>query len=214
MVKQRPNLSPTLSITLSNNQEPNLPITNLEVIKMSVPDTGLRKLQRYITTHDSNGKAIVSDQFEPELPLTTIPTRGAVFALQYSTTSFPAKLDGSDLDTYSQHLKSGPGVAISQGTVLRTVDMEPGHISPMHRTISLDYGVVIEGEIELVLDSGETRLLKRGDACVQRATSHAWRNPSKTEWARVLFVLVGAEKPVVAGKELGEDLNGADQGQK
>ena len=40
----------------------------------------------------------------------------------------------------------------------------------MHRTQSLDFGVVLEGEIELVLDSGETRLLKRGDVAVQRGT--------------------------------------------
>ncbi|TKX22734.1 cupin domain-containing protein 5 [Elsinoe australis] len=179
----------------------------------NVPETGLRKLHRYITDHDNSGKAIISDRIPSELPLTTIPSRGAVFALQYSTTTFPAKLDGSDLDTYESHLKHGPGVAISQGTVIRTVDMEPGHLSPMHRTISLDYGIVVEGEIEIVLDSGETRLLKRGDSCIQRATNHAWRNPSKTEWARVVFILVGAEKPKVNGKELDEVLNGADQGQ-
>ena len=46
----------------------------------------------------------------------------------------------------------------------------------MHRTVSLDYGVVLEGEVELVLDSGETRLMKRGDVSVQRGTNHAWRN--------------------------------------
>ena len=46
----------------------------------------------------------------------------------------------------------------------------------MNKTVSLNYGIVLEGEIELVLDSGETKLMKRGDACVQRATNHAWRN--------------------------------------
>lgn len=89
--------------------------------------------------------------------------------------------------------------------------MEPGLLSPMHRTTSLDYGVVIEGEVELVLDGGEKRILKRGDICVQRATAHAWRNCSETEWARMLYVLTEA-KPVIGedGKELKEDLGGMD----
>ena len=50
--------------------------------------------------------------------------------------------------------------------------MIPGSTSPMHRTVSLDYGCVIEGEVECVLDSGEVKLLKRGDVCVQRGESH------------------------------------------
>lgn len=85
--------------------------------------------------------------------------------------------------------------------------MEPGLTSPMHRTTSLDYGVVLEGEVELILDSGETRLLKRGDTCVQRVTNHAWRNTSKTQWARMLYVLVEA-KPIQLenGKLLEEEL--------
>ncbi|PNS18791.1 hypothetical protein CAC42_5330 [Sphaceloma murrayae] len=178
-----------------------------------LPETGLRKLHRYITDHTEDGKAVISKRFPAELPLTTIPSKQVEFGLQYSTTSFPAKLDGSDLDTYAQHLKSGPGIAISNGSVIRTVTMAPGHISPMHRTISLDYGIVIEGEVELVLDSGDTQLLGRGDSVIQRATNHAWRNPSKTEWARMVFVLTGSEKPVVGGKVLEEDTNGAENGQ-
>lgn len=78
----------------------------------------------------------------------------------------------------------------------------------MHRTVSLDYGVVLEGEVELVLDSGETRLMRRGDVSVQRGTNHAWRNKSETEWARMLYVLVEAEPIVVEGKVLGEDYGG------
>jgi quercetin dioxygenase-like cupin family protein len=75
----------------------------------------------------------------------------------------------------------------------------------MHRTVSLDYGVVIEGEMELVLDSGETRLMRRGDMAIQRGTMHAWRNPSATDWARMLYVLQECEPVEVAGKKLGED---------
>lgn len=59
----------------------------------------------------------------------------------------------------------------------------------MHRTQSLDYGVVIEGEVEMVLDDGVSTVMGRGDVAVQRGTSHGWRNVSKTEWARMFFVL-------------------------
>jgi hypothetical protein len=82
----------------------------------------------------------------------------------------------------------------------------------MHRTQSLDYGIVIEGSIEMILDSGETRLLYPGDVAVQRATMHAWRNPSKTEWTRMVFVLQDCQKVKVGGEELGEDLGRGTEG--
>jgi len=91
--------------------------------------------------------------------------------------------------------------------------MPPGGASPLHRTVSLDYGVVIEGEMVLELDSGETRLLKRGDLAIQRGTMHAWRNASKTDWARMLYFLQESE-PLEAvgggGGKLGEDYGGLE----
>jgi hypothetical protein len=88
----------------------------------------------------------------------------------------------------------------------------------MHRTVSLDYGVVLEGEVELVLDSGEVRLLKRGDVAVQRGTNHAWRNVTpdvigedgvKTaQWARMLYVLQPSEEIEIDGRRLGEVVDG------
>ena len=60
--------------------------------------------------------------------------------------------------------------------------------------------------MELVLDSGETKVLRRGDMCVQRATMHAYMNRSLTEWARMLMVNVDSTKPVVGGQELGESI--------
>lgn len=91
--------------------------------------------------------------------------------------------------------------------MMRIVDVPPGSMSPMHRTASLDYGVVLEGNVELIMDGGDRVVLKRGDTCVQRATNHAWRNTSETEWARMLYVLTEA-KPVVleSGRTMGEDL--------
>lgn len=93
----------------------------------------------------------------------------------------------------------GPtGLALAGGTVLRYVDFGPGSDSIMHRTQSLDYGIVVEGAVVAVFDSGEEHLMQRGDVCVQRATMHSWRNPSQTEWCRMIFVLQDA-KPLFVG---------------
>jgi quercetin dioxygenase-like cupin family protein len=78
----------------------------------------------------------------------------------------------------------------------------------MHRTVSLDYGCVLEGEVELLLDSGEKRTMKRGDVAIQRGTMHQWINHSKIEWTRMLFVLQGSKPLSIAGEEAGEHLAG------
>ncbi|KAM3065716.1 hypothetical protein ACMFMF_010934 [Clarireedia jacksonii] len=158
-------------------------------------DNGLRPLCRYITDHDADGKSSVTEAV-PALLHWQHMANGARFSLAYATEEYPKNL--VDL----------PGIIIPGGTVLRVVDMNPGSISPMHRTISLDYGVVLEGEVELVLDSGETRLLKRGDITIQRGTNHAWRNPSPTTWARMLYVLQEAQPLQFNGKTLEEDYGG------
>ena len=62
----------------------------------------------------------------------------------------------------------------------------------MHRTRSVDYAVVLSGEIDMLLDDSEVHL-EAGDVLVQRATSHAWVNHGK-ESCRIAFVLVDAEE--------------------
>ncbi|KAI7110505.1 hypothetical protein KC352_g36257 [Hortaea werneckii] len=112
-----------------------------------------------------------------------------------------------DIQAYQSYMNQAPGLVISSGTVLRTLpDMPPGALSPMHRTVSLDYGIVLEGEVELVLDSGETRPMKRGDIAIQRGTNHAWRNMSSEKWGRMLYVLQPSQPLQVAGRTFGEDL--------
>ena len=90
------------------------------------------------------------------------------------------------------------------------MDFAPGSEAVMHRTQSLDYGIVVEGQVEMILDEG-VRVLGRGDVAVQRSTNHGWRNVSRTEWARMFFVLQDCEKVVVGGREMGEDLDGAGE---
>ncbi|KAI4750893.1 hypothetical protein E4T44_14902 [Aureobasidium sp. EXF-8845] len=114
--------------------------------------------------------------------------------------------DDKDMAQYKEYLVKPPGLVNKSGSVLRFVDCPPGSTSPMHRTVSLDYGVVLIGEMELVLDSGETRVMKVGDVAVQRGTNHAWRNTSKTEWARMMYVLQPSLPISINGKPLDEDL--------
>jgi len=178
-----------------------------------VLDNNLPVVTRVITDHDASGKAIFSSKVPDDLSWQSISD--ARFCLSYATNQIPVDMNNSkDLQTYSDFLENKPGIMIPGGTVLRYVDFMPGSLSPMHRTTSLDYGVVVEGEIELILDSGEVKLLHRGDIAVQRGTNHAWRNASTTEWARMLYVLQEAEPVKVDGVELHEDYGGGIEGVK
>lgn len=98
---------------------------------------------------------------------------------------------------------SGGSHNTNGGSVLRIVDFPPHTQSPMHRTQSIDYGIVIWGEIEVELDGGQRTTLKQSEVCVQRGTNHLWRN-STDKWVRVAYVLLDAKQIVVDGKVLGD----------
>ena len=105
-------------------------------------------MSNYITTHNAEGKAIFSDAF-PEETKQQMIGKDAAFVLGYTTDEYPADLSGDkDIESYRKYESQPPGLVINNGTVLRYVDVAPGHLSPMHRTVSLDYGIVLEGEIE------------------------------------------------------------------
>ncbi len=166
----------------------------------------LGPVNRFITTHNSEGKAVFSKALPEESERKAVDGE-AVFALAYCSESFPADLNNDkDIENYQKYLTQPPGLVINDGTVLRAVDIGPGKTSPMHRTVSLDYGIVLNGEIELILDSGETRRMVPGDIAIQRGTMHAWRNLSDTEWGRMLYVLQPCKPLTVAGQTIGEDL--------
>lgn len=165
----------------------------------------LRAPNRFITDHDASGLAVFNTTLPEPLPAQVIGN-GDKFYLGYTTSEYPVSFaDNQDVAGYAAHLASPPGIVVPGGSVLRIVDLRPGGESPMHRTVSLDYGVVLEGEIELVLDSGETRVMRRGDVSIQRGTNHLWRNRSATEWGRMLYVLQEARPLEVGGKKLGEE---------
>lgn len=169
----------------------------------------LRPIKRFITAHRADGRAVFSTQLAEESTMKPLPDNMA-FALSYTTNSFPVDMaEDKDVSAYSGYLNNPPGLTIPGGTVLRHVDFVPGVTCAMHRTVSLDYGICLEGEIECILDSGETKTLKRGDVCIQRGTMHAWRNPSDKEWSRMVFVLQPCKPVIVKGQELGEELGTA-----
>src|ERR1700761_7708340 len=155
----------------------------------------------YITTHTLEGDSIflpsniVSDTptYKP------IPPSKSVYADLHEAPSVPAILDRQSnkndiVATMNLIQNNKIANAVPQsGVVLRRTDTPPGGISPMHRTLSVDYGVIVSGEMELILESGEKKRLKAGDTVVQRATMHQWRNPSETEWCRMVVVMMPME---------------------
>lgn len=182
---------------------------------MSSPNPGqlspLRPVTTYITGHNpETGEAVVQSQ----MPGTWTRFDGGSMAFNviYTTSEFPPNLnDDADLAAHAATMKSGKlGLVNPRGTVCRMVEFAPNNPHLMHRTQSLDYGVVLEGEVEMILDSGAVVTLGRGDVAVQRATMHGWRNPSATEWTRMLFVLQDCQPLRVAGQVLKEDLGGAE----
>jgi len=144
----------------------------------------LAPVRRVVTDHDDNARAIIrSDKaFAPQV----IPSGDAAFSLLWATADVPAdnndETDGRELDT---------GLTLHQGSVIRIVDMLPGGISPMHRTNSIDYGIVLSGQVELELDDGAKTVLGPGDICIQRGTMHLWRTVGD-EPCRIVFVLIEA----------------------
>ncbi|KFY31015.1 hypothetical protein V494_08011 [Pseudogymnoascus sp. VKM F-4513 (FW-928)] len=87
----------------------------------------------------------------------------------------------------------------------------------MHTTSTIDYIFILDGSMELGLDSGETRILKKGDSAVQRGTAHWWRNVSKTEPAMLAAVSVGLEGAVADEMRIAdmpEEGEGKEKGEK
>ncbi|KAK4150624.1 hypothetical protein C8A00DRAFT_36759 [Chaetomidium leptoderma] len=173
----------------------------------TAPISNLPQPHRVITTHNAAGQAIIHSH----TPFAWSPfdNDNLAFAVPYTTSGFPPDLNAdADLAAHDRALAPANklGLVNPRGTVLRCVDFAPGYACGMHRTQSLDYGIVMEGEVDMVLDGGESVRLKRGDVAVQRGTQHQWVNCSATEWARMMFVLQDCAPLVVGGVEVGEDL--------
>jgi hypothetical protein len=182
------------------------------------------KIRRIVTGRDERGHSVfVSDDFAPRAQsFASIP--GHAMAQLWTTPALPALLEQSRDPTLDRAslIPSQGGTSIAMfdfppDTVMQNpVDgvqafnelsaALPGLIETfepdnpgMHTTATIDYGIILEGELWLELDNGQSRLVKAGDVVIQNGTRHAWRNKSE-RIARALFVMIGvspAENPAL-----------------
>jgi hypothetical protein len=175
----------------------------------------LGDVRRVVTTVDSSDKAVVLyDSINPQKVVR--PASGNVMRLIWTTDGTPAPISGP-ADRGAAQIGTQPP---ARGTAFRIIDYPPappgtdkldnshrlreiGHDAPkrglpprhpfMHRTRSLDYVIILSGEIDMLLDDSEVHL-KAGDVMIQQGTNHAWVNRSN-EICRIAFVLVDSEEP-------------------
>ena len=195
-------------------------------------------VRRVVTGHDEQGRAIIladgpaPHSFESE----AIPGFGATVLWTTPVTSIDHVTD-EDPASADAEIPSFPGTGHS---IVRIADFPPdasypdaadsvifteidGHDAAeagtahssgkhfwFHRTDSLDYAVVLDGEITMLVDEGEVTL-RAGDVVIQRATSHAWSNRTD-KTARMLFVLIGT--PPQSASDIAQERQGRLEGAK
>lgn len=180
------------------------------------PGESITRLRRVVTGRNSAGTSIVVQSGVPPRIVTTETLPGLALVEVWATDAIPSvPVTPVDLTTTMQSFVPGPGgtrfrIVQFPAVSTRAFDAEafrreyqakaPGlaesmeqHDSGMHTTDSVDYGVVISGEITMELDDGAMVHLKQGDCVVQNGTRHAWRNRSAAPCV-MAFVLVGATK--------------------
>lgn len=142
----------------------------------------MMKIRRVVTGHNHKGKGIVKWDNEIE----AIPARaGFSFVPLWATKQLPAKLTEEDPNTWEI------GTSIAGGSVFRIARYEHGVAKRNHQTDSLDYAVVLSGEIWMQLDEEEVHM-KAGDVMIQRGTMHNWVNRG-TEPCIIAFILIATE---------------------
>jgi quercetin dioxygenase-like cupin family protein len=154
-------------------------------------------VRRVVTGHGPDGRAGI--WMDTHITPKGIPRGDARFALVWTTPTVPA-----DNNDNTDGATREAGLTLHGGSVIRVVDLAPSQVSPMHRSNSIDYGIVLSGALELELEGGDVARLGPGDIVVQRGTNHLWRNPSAAEWCRIVFVLIEASPVRVDGVELEE----------
>ena len=151
------------------------------------------QLRRIVTGHDADGRAVVKiDEVSKNLG-SSRPRQMA--CVVWTTESFPVDNTG-DADTGLRKV----GTTLQNGTVFRVVEFGPGVAPRNHRTDSVDYAVVMSGEIDMEMDDTVVHL-KAGDVLVQRGTIHNWINRGTVPCV-IAFVLIDAKPVEVGGKVL------------
>jgi hypothetical protein len=179
----------------------------------------MKPTRRVVTGHDADGKAIVvADGAAPNMKQRK--GSGNTLTLLWVTDGCPADVSG-DADRADRQIGVRPP---THGSVFRIVEFGPAsqdsahadHMTTIralgldpesqgyarhantHRTSTVDYAIVLEGEIDMLLDDTQVHM-KAGDVMVQQATSHAWVNNSGKP-CRVAFILIDANEPTAWNK--------------
>jgi mannose-6-phosphate isomerase-like protein (cupin superfamily) len=147
------------------------------------------QVRRVVTGHDSTGRAIAMIDEIVKSPRSGRP--GATVHPVWTTEGFPVNNDGGSDEGQRQ-----TGTTLDNGTVFRVIEFGPGVTPRNHRTDSIDYAVILSGEIDMELDDSSVHL-KAGDVLVQRGTIHNWVNRGSAPCV-IAFILIAA-KPVEAG---------------
>ena len=161
---------------------------------MSTEKPNYPPIRRVVTGHDqANVAKVLTDG-----PATNAkyPQPGTVSTMIWCTEGSPASMPIGETpeDMGARIIGTAPP---THGSRFAIIDFPPGNTPHMHRTETIDYVIVLEGEIEMDMDQSSVKL-KAGDIMVQRGTNHAWANRSDKR-ARVAFVLLDAE-PLGIGK--------------
>ncbi len=151
------------------------------------------QIRRVVTGHDTSGRAIVKIDEVAKNLASSRP--GATACVMWTTEDFPVDNAGEE----DAGLRK-TGTTLDNGTVFRILELAPGVSPRNHRTNSIDYAVVMSGEVDMELDD-TTVHLEAGDVLVQRGTIHNWVNRG-TEPCVIAFVLIAAKPATVGGKVL------------
>lgn len=150
-------------------------------------------VRRIVTGHDPSGKSVVLSDGTPSQPH---PMQGRAVGADFFEMWNVAKAVPvlTSLETREPTEREFT-IMPATGQLLRVIDIYPAHLggkrTVMRRTQTLDYVVVIEGEVVLVLDDSEV-VLQKGDVVIQRGTVHAWENRAE-QTARMAFFHIAAE---------------------
>ena len=158
--------------------------------------------RRIVTGHDAAGRSVVLS--DAPTPTTESLDNGAAFHEIWATSDTPAPISAAEhAEPTARPMQVSPD---PRGTIVHVIDMPPGAVAPMHRTRTIDYGVVLDGEVDLELDDGSVVTMTRGDVVVQRGTAHAWYNRSAGT-VRLFFVNVDGEFSIDLRSTLGDALS-------
>ncbi|HWV41358.1 cupin domain-containing protein [Pseudorhodoplanes sp.] len=142
------------------------------------------QVRRVVTGHKADGKAtVLIDEVSKDV---VNPREGCTFFNIWST-ALPAD-NNDDRDGAKQII----GTAMKDRAVFRVIEYQPGVAPRNHRTNSIDFAVVLSGEMDMELDDNEIVHLKAGDVVVQRGTIHNWVNNSDKPCV-MAFVLIDAK---------------------